>query len=386
VSLLFGRVWVLLTLIRLRGTGADIFYAPQAPAVAGRCGARQHQTGLPAPAKKRRDRHGFFRHDNTRNAGWGEKPQGPARAAGALGYNGSTHPSEGVGHPKKQKQIPRQANSTPARDDSQNEDDRGILRLRIPTEIARTRFPEAKGSGRCAQNDNGGVRNGFGAQARVPVPGCRARDTKNPRAPQPLLLWRLPSRRSRAPWATTAGPTPQKGWGTRKNKSRFLVKQIPHPLGMTAKTKTTEGFLDFALDLVDPAKAHPVGDFRRKKEIVRTRFPEAKGSGRCAQNDNGGVRMDSAHRQGCLYQGAELETRKIPGPHNFSCCGVCLRAGRGRPGLQIGRPKGRRYKDSPAVEMPAGSRRYENAQTELALTVRIFGRWGKGGRSRRPAK
>jgi hypothetical protein len=33
-----------------------------------------------------------------------------------------------------------------------------------------------------------------------------------------------------------------------------------------------ERFFDFALKFVDPAKAHPVGDFRRKKEIVRTRF------------------------------------------------------------------------------------------------------------------
>jgi hypothetical protein len=31
------------------------------------------------------------------------------------------------------------------------------------------------------------------------------------------------------------------------------------------------------LNFVDPAKAHPVGDFRRKTEIVRTRFPEQKG-------------------------------------------------------------------------------------------------------------
>ena len=37
-------------------------------------------------SEKRHDRHGFFRRDNTRNVGWGEKPQGPARAAGALGY------------------------------------------------------------------------------------------------------------------------------------------------------------------------------------------------------------------------------------------------------------------------------------------------------------
>ena len=47
-----------------------------------------------------------------------------------------------------------------------------------------------------------------------------------------------------------------------------------------------ERFFDFALNFVDPAKAHPVGDFRRKKEIVRARFPVAKGAGRCAQSDN----------------------------------------------------------------------------------------------------
>ena len=49
-----------------------------------------------------------------------------------------------------------------------------------------------------------------------------------------------------------------------------------------------EGFFDFALNFVDPAKAHPVGDFRRKEEIVRTRFPKARRSGRSAQNDNAG--------------------------------------------------------------------------------------------------
>jgi hypothetical protein len=81
---------------------------------------------------------------------------------------------------------------------------------------------------------------------------------------------------------------PSERVGHPKSKSRSLDSSAePDSLGMTAfNTKTTERFFDFALNFVDPAKAHPVGDFRRKKEIVRTRFPEAKGSGRCAQNDN----------------------------------------------------------------------------------------------------
>ena len=62
--------------------------------------------------------------------------------------------------------------------------------------------------------------------------------------------------------------------------------QFPFVLKDCKTQGPPEGFFDFALNFVDPAKAHPVGDFRRKKEIVRTRFPEGKGSGRCAENDN----------------------------------------------------------------------------------------------------
>jgi len=96
-------------------------------------------------------------------------PQGPARKAGTLGYKGRTHPSERVGtrlrqNLRKSRFLVVRRRRTP-RNDSVEEG--GILRLRVPTEIVRTRFPEAKGSGRCAQNDNawGSLR----AQARVPV-------------------------------------------------------------------------------------------------------------------------------------------------------------------------------------------------------------------------
>jgi hypothetical protein len=48
--------------------------------------------------------------------------------------------------------------------------------------------------------------------------------------------------------------------------------QIAEPSRSIGQVEVEERFFDFALNFVDPAKAHPVGDFRRKKEIVRTRF------------------------------------------------------------------------------------------------------------------
>ena len=49
------------------------------------------------------------------------------------------------------------------------------------------------------------------------------------------------------------------------------------PERFTGRHRRQNARFDFALNFVDPAKAHPVGDFRRKTEIVRTRFPEQKG-------------------------------------------------------------------------------------------------------------
>jgi hypothetical protein len=48
VSLLFGRVWVLLTVIRLRGTGADIFVPEELRDLAGVFRDRQPQAVWPS--------------------------------------------------------------------------------------------------------------------------------------------------------------------------------------------------------------------------------------------------------------------------------------------------------------------------------------------------
>jgi len=103
-----------------------------------------------------------------------------------------------------------------------------------------------------------------------------------PKAPGPRDFFCCgvqPSRRSRAPWATTCRPE------GRRYKHQRTQRRIPE--GFAGRHRRQNARFEFALNFVDPAKAHPVGDFRRKKEIVRT-ISGSKSSGRCAQNDTFG--------------------------------------------------------------------------------------------------